>query len=365
LTGEDQPRNSTDHASLSTERNVVEYPAVQHTSATMALKTAYKNLQLEPNDHSRMAAFSAFCWRHILEHETPRWIAEVRDGTVRLQHRIWAPGSEQSCSIFHEAINRMVYGFILAYAELLWPANNGSREHLASTDRPGWHVKAIYATPTNLTITRKKEAEMSECNVTTNSKTSTVESMIGCRVRAYLTQLLLSAEAVPDYQPMSVLRVFQTFLHMGSTPARADKKRNYTSMNDYADNENHALVNSGPEPSPTRKRRHVSGLDTTASHTFQGRRNGYVRLRFTFRGARRLQQMLSCPPRPTSASSESSEATGQPENSIGDHSGNESLRSQDNTSAIAKCRCWVWSCDEEFKTMADILEHVNNQHRYV
>jgi hypothetical protein len=81
---------------------------------TAALKAACRNLQLDPGHHPRMAAFSAFCWQHILEHESPRWIAEARDGTIRPQQRIWAPDSEQSCSVFHDSIDRMACDFVLA-----------------------------------------------------------------------------------------------------------------------------------------------------------------------------------------------------------------------------------------------------------
>jgi hypothetical protein len=99
-----------------------QYSTSLRLTMTTPLTTACRNLQLDPSDHSRMATFSAFCWQHILERKPPRWIAEARDGTVRLQHRVRAPGSEQSCSVFHDAVDRMTYDFVLAYAERLRPA---------------------------------------------------------------------------------------------------------------------------------------------------------------------------------------------------------------------------------------------------
>jgi hypothetical protein len=368
----------------------------------MALRAAYEDLQLDPDDHAQVAAFSKFCWQHILEHMTTRRVVEFRDGTVLLQWQKRSKISELSCTVFHYAIDDTVSGFVNVYAEVLWPADNGRREHLATANRPGPR-KELHATPANLSMTHEKEAELSECNVITTCRTNMAESMIGCRVRSYLTALLLSDEEIPASQPMNVSELFQKFLRLPKMPAHPNKKRDYSADNESAaaikeesesspahkrhcvDDESAAVIkkesepspahkrhctnNKSPaaikeeaEPSPTHERHRVGDIDTPASCNSQERSGGYVRLRFTYCGARRLQHMLSCPSRPTSATSEGTRATERPENLNGSHSNNESLHPQDSTSAVVNCRCWVWSCDEEFKTIADVVEHVQTMH---
>jgi hypothetical protein len=330
---------------------------------TAALKAASRNLQLDPGHHTRMAAFSAFCWQHILERETPRWVAEARDGTIRLQQRMWAADSEQSCIVFHEAVDRMAYDFVLAYAKLLWPTGKDGREHLASSRRLGSNMMPIYATPTNLVVSRKKEEEMLDCKVATNIRTSTVESMIGCRVRSYLTALLLSDEVVPASQPMSVSKLLQRFLHVGQLPAYSNKKRDFTSISHHADNESLAPISDGREPSPAHKRRRgVSDVDTTTSRTSQERSSVYVRLRFTHSGTQRLQRMLFCPSRPISIRPKGTRATGELTEFTSFPSSNEDLHPEQRSPPAGKYRCWLQSCSQAFQATEDVIDHIQHQH---
>jgi hypothetical protein len=67
----------------------------------MALRAAYEDLQLDPDDHAQVAAFSKFCWQHILEHMTTRRVVEFRDGTVLLQWQKRSKISELSCTERH------------------------------------------------------------------------------------------------------------------------------------------------------------------------------------------------------------------------------------------------------------------------
>jgi hypothetical protein len=223
-------------------------------------------------------------------------------------------------------------------------------------------VKEIYATRTNLFITRKKEAEMLKCKVTTNIRTSTVESMIGCRVRSYLTALLLSDEDIPAHQPMSVSKLLQNFMNVGSTPTRSDRKRNYTTTSHCAGNESPAVIKDGPEPEPAHRRRHVSDIDAPTSDVSPERSSGYVRLRFTYSGNWRLQRMLFCPSRPASVRPKGTRAIEEPLDPISLHSSNNGRRSEQAPSAVSKYQCWLQSCGKVFQTTEDAIDHIQQQH---
>jgi hypothetical protein len=255
----------------------------------------------------------------------------------------------------------MAYDFVLAYAERLWPTGKDGREHLASTKRLGSHVKEIYATPTNLFITREKEAEMLECQVTTNVRTSTVESMNGCRVRSYLTALLLSDEEIPAHQPMSVSKLLRKFMNVGSTPTRSDRKRNHTTTSHCAGNESPTVIKDGPEPEPAHKRHRFSDIDAPTSDVSPERSSGYVRLRFTYSGNRRLQRMLFCPYRPASVRPKGTRAIEEPLDPIDLHSSN-GRRSEQAPFAVGKYQCWLQSCGKVFQTTEDAIDHIQQQH---
>lgn len=98
----------------------------------MALRPSYTNLQLDPDDLSGMAAFSALCWQHVLEYVTPRWIWDVREGFIRLQHRTTATASGQSCNVYNEHLNDAVSAFVKQYVVLIWPLEDEDRTHLLS-----------------------------------------------------------------------------------------------------------------------------------------------------------------------------------------------------------------------------------------
>jgi hypothetical protein len=220
----------------------------------------------------------------------------------------------------------------------------------------------IYATPANLAVSRKKEEELLECKVATNSRTATVESMIGCRVRSYLTALLLSDEVIPASQPKSVSKLLQNFLHLGQSSAPSSKKRDFTSISHYTDNESLAPVSDGIELPPAQKSRYVSTVDTITSRVSQERSSGYVRLRFTRSGTQQLQRTLFCPSRPLTVRPKSTKAIEGPANPIGFHSNNDSLRSQQVPSAFGEYQCWLRSRNEVFQATEDVINHIQHQH---
>lgn len=323
----------------------------------MALRAAYENLQLDPDDGPRVATFMAFCWQQILQHTTQHWIAEVRNCNIRLQYRQWAPSHRQSCSVYHETLDTVVSAFVLDYAELLWPIDIGSRKHLASA-RNLRDSKDIYATPANVTISRKKEAEMRECNVVPNSKTSTVESMIGCRVRSYLTQLLVSEHPIPADEPMSASKILRRFLYVTPLASTSGKKRSYDSTTNYVNDEGHFSDESRPDSPPTQKRRKVYDAAESPMHVPRGHSTGPARPRFTHIGTRRL----FCPPLPTAGLHTAQKRTGDAgelTNSVNDHASNDN---QECNAIRGDYQCWLRHCSEIFQTTGDVVDHVQQQH---
>jgi hypothetical protein len=319
----------------------------------MALIAAYANLQLDPDDRPRLAAFTEFCWQHILEYVSSRWIAEVRGGKIRLQQRTRVSPSGQSCSVFNDSVDDMVFSFVASYAALIWPLDEESREHLTSAKRLGSYVGEILATPESLTITRKKENEMRECNAPITVETSTVESVIGCRVRSYLTQLLVSDYPVPLSQSFAAADLLQEFLDMSqATSPKAQRRQYFSSSVDVQ-----ALL-----PTPTRKRRRTDSIAAPSDQIASGHSNGLVRLRFTFSGTRRLQRMLFCPSRPTAVLRRKEKAATASLESNNNNSSDSVLGPQQQGFTTDEYQCWLRGCNNIFQTTEDLVDHVQREH---
>ena len=319
----------------------------------MALTAAYANLQLDPDDRPRTAAFEAFCWQHILEHASPRWIAEVRGGKIRLQQRTRVSSSGKSCSVYNDCGDDMVFSFVTVYAKLVWPLDDDSREHLTSAKRLGSYVGEIYATLDSLTITHKKEVEMRECNVPATAETSTVESVIGCRVRSCLTQLLVSDHPVPASQSFDTADLLQQFLDISQQTSPIGQHRQHFSG---------SIIGTVQEPSSIRKRRRVDSVAPLCVHVSPRRDAGLVRLRFTYSGTRRLQGISFCPSRPTAVLQRKQRAGTALADSINGDSSSVIYSRQQCASITGKYQCWLRNCSDIFKTTEDIVDHVQRQH---
>ena len=323
----------------------------------MATRPTYRNLQLDPDDQSRMAAFSALCWQHILEHVSPRWVAEVREGTIRLLYRTVLKSSGQTFSVFNKQLNEVVAAFVEKYAMFIWPRDDEDRTHLATAGHVR-DMREIHARWCNMTITTKKEGEMRECNIATTGANSIAESMIGCRVRAFLTQLLVSDEPVPARQHMSAMTLLQRFLMAASTPKCSSGGRNDT-PSDFEKFDSRRPSDHGRSESPrARKRRRVDDTATPPTSNPCERNAGYIRLRFTYSGFHRLQCMLFCPSRPPVITRKNPSAVEGPVRSQSVCIKNENLEPQQ----VEEYQCWLRNCGEIFQTAGQVLDHVKGQH---
>jgi hypothetical protein len=304
----------------------------QGPSFMMSLRPSYTNLQLDPDDQSQMVAFSAFCWQHLLDHVSPRWIAEVRQGTIRLHYRTEATYYGESCSVFNQQLNGTVSAFVEKYATLIWPVEDETRAHLADA-RGVLDMREVYATTSTMTIAHKKEALMRECNVVMSVEDAVAESMIGHRIRTYLMQLLVSDEPIPTRQQMSAMALLMRFLSLPSAPDLFNGKRYHTSASPDRFDSRRASRNTRSESPRARKRRRLCDTATTPTRGPYERSAGRVRLRFTYSGFQRLQRILLCPSRPPAITQRRTRALEEPIHSHSIRTGNGNPRPQQGSSA--------------------------------
>lgn len=166
----------------------------------MALLTAYAKLQLDPNDHSRMATFEALCWHHILNHASRDWATACWEGRIKLQLWTSKTSSTQGFKSFDSTLNHLVFEFVQAYAAAIWPADDSKRSHLARADtrHQGMELKALQwqLSVSNGTKQRFKATQ----DVELTAEDVMAESKIGQRVRTYLMDLLLFKQPMPRAQ---------------------------------------------------------------------------------------------------------------------------------------------------------------------
>ena len=327
----------------------------------MALRPSYRNLQLDPDDQSRMLAFSVFSWQHILEHVSLRWISRVRAGTIRLHYRTMATSSGRSCSVFNKQLNETVSAFVEKYATIIWPAEDEGRAHLANA-RHTQDMRDIYATTANMVITHRKEALMRECNVALSGGDPVAESLIGHRVRLYLMQLLISDEPVPARQQVSAMALLRQFLMANCAPNRSNSKRSHASTKTDRFGSRRASEDQESVSPRARKRRRVSDTATPQTHSPYEHSIGRVRLRFTYSGFQRLQRILFCPSRPPAIIQKRTRRLEEPTHPQSTHTGNENSRPEQASFATEEYQCWLRSCGEIFQTAGDVVDHVQREH---
>lgn len=113
----------------------------------MALVTAYVKLQLNADDHIRVANFKALCWKHILAHVTPSCVDRVQNGEIRLQRQSITNPYGRSYDIFHVKLDEISYAFVKLYADRIWPQHDKDRTHLAEVVRlQGTYTTELRAT---------------------------------------------------------------------------------------------------------------------------------------------------------------------------------------------------------------------------
>lgn len=323
----------------------------------MALLTAYAKLQLDPNDHARMAAFEALCWHHILNHGSRDWADACWNGFIKLQLWTGKTSSTQGFKSFDGTLNRLVSEFVHAYATTIWPADDTKRSHLAIADKK-YHGMELKASQWQLSVGNGiKQRFKATQDLDLNEKDAMVESKIGQRVRAYLMNLLLFKQPSPHIQSADAGKLLQMFLKPQTSRKRAHSKpaSAATGSSTIDDLRVSSKRSKEEQQSSQEKPSQFRHKDVIGE-----RSTGLVRLRFTFSGTKRLQSITSRPSKLAADSMKGSDALHKARDLVSMSSGPHKYRRKTATNAY---QCWLRSCGEVFQTTQEVLLHVIQKHR--
>jgi hypothetical protein len=316
----------------------------------MALLTAYARLQLDPEHHSRVAAFEALCWQHIFEHASREWAIACWEGSIKLQLWTSKTSSTQGFKSFDSTLNHLVSEFVHAFATAIWPADDAKRSHLALIDKkyPGMELKALQWQLSVGQGTKQRFKATQDLDLT--AKDAVVESKIGQRVRTYLMNLLLFKQPVPNKQPADAGKLLQMFLNPPTRKRAHSKPTPATTTGALPVNELHvSSKRSKNEQEPSQEKPlHIRERST-----------GLVRLRFTFSGAKRLQRIISRLSQPAADLMGSSNALNKAKGFVSTSSGPQNSQRNAATNAY---QCWLRNCGEVFRTTQEFVLHVKQKH---
>jgi hypothetical protein len=322
----------------------------------MALLTAYAKLQLDPDDHSRMAAFEALCWHHIFKHGPRDWIIGCRNGFIKLQLWTSKTSNTQGFKSFDSTLNKIVFNFVHAYAAVIWPTDDTKRSHLALVDDK-YHGTELKALQWQLGVSqgiKRRFKEIQDLDLT--AEDAMVESKIGQRVRVYLMSLLLSKQSIPEKQPTAAGELLQMFLNPPTRKRTHSKRASATTtgtlplpgLQDSLKRSKKERTSSQEKPSQLQHRNATCERST-----------GLVRLRLTFSGAKRLHSILLRPSQPAADLMESSDALSKTANLVSTFSGTKNIERNTATKAY---QCWFRNCGEVFHTTQEVVLHVKQKH---
>lgn len=173
---------------------------------TLSLHEAYIMLQLDPDNTRQMASFEALSWKYILKYSSFNWQQNTKAGATQLTWRadISTGGSASEYCEFHdETLNWITYQFVRAQALRLWPTFGKHRSHLLALERGRVIIgdRVIYlsaqhslmASRPNMKVQRHRNLFLQRLHGgRLTAQETTVESLVGGRVRGYLKALLLS-----------------------------------------------------------------------------------------------------------------------------------------------------------------------------
>ena len=322
----------------------------------MALLTAYAKLQLDPDNHQRMATFEALCWHHIFNHGSRDWVIGCRNGFIKLQLWTSKTSNSQGFKSFDNTLNKIVFKFVHAYAAVVWPTDDTKRSHLALVNEEyhGTELKALQWQLGVSQATKRRFKETQDLDLT--AQDAMVESKIGKRVRVYLMSLLLSRQPIPDKQPAAAGELLQMFLSPPTCKRAHSRRASATTTG--------TLPLSGLQDSSKRSKKERTPSQEKPSQSqhrnaTHERSTGLVRLRFTFSGAKRLHIILLRPSQPAADPMESSDALSKIAKFVSISSGTENIERNTATNAY---QCWLRNCGEVFLTTQEVVLHVKQKH---
>lgn len=322
----------------------------------MALLTTYARLQLDSDDHSRVAAFESLCWHHILNRGFGDWADACWNGSIKPQLWTGKTSSTQGFKSFDSTLNDLVFEFVHAYGAAVWPVDDAKRSHLVGVDARNQGIE-LRASHQHLSIgqgARQRFKVTQGLDLT--ARDALVESKIGQRVRAYLMNLLLYKQPIPHTQSADAGKLLQIIVKPPTTRKRAHSKRASTATGvSLTDDLDVSSKRTKHEQKP------FQGKPSQSLHKIAARERstGLVRLRFTFSGTKRLRSITSCLSKPATDSTKGSFALNTASDFASTSSG--AQNNQINT-ATDVYQCWLRNCGESFQTAQEVLLHVNQKH---
>lgn len=217
------------------------------------LEEKYAEMQMDPSDLPRWAAFDAFCWQHIHQHlhGQPNWIAEVRQGTIPLHVR-GKKKNKLRPSAWNSQLNAIALDLVLTYAERIWPDQKETPAHLCRT--APLNKPYMRATAENLCADERAEKRMRVSGVGMKEEDYILESTIGLCVRDYLHYLVESDEPVPAEQQSKAFRLLGEFLGVDMPqPSLPQAHLHPLPMSDVPRNKHEELEEGEIEQHPKRK----------------------------------------------------------------------------------------------------------------
>lgn len=173
------------------------------------LITAYRALQLDPNNTHRLIAFKSLCWKHVLDHASPEWIQHAQNGMLPLTWRSeLAEGNPGGRHLeYDDTLGSLACDFVRLYADTIWPLSLTMRSHLISN-----LVKPLRAVRGQVRAERHVIERLERLRgVRATERVYVAESRIGRKVREFLKELVLTT-GVPLLETGGAERLLLAFL---------------------------------------------------------------------------------------------------------------------------------------------------------
>lgn len=181
------------------------------------LIAAYLALQLNPNNDQQTAAFEALCWKHLLERTSSYWVQQVQSGALPLVREIRTDSStRKKIYAYDHTLDRLTFEFVQDYARAIWPSTEEKRSYLMSSADKNFKLKAVGP---HIRAPPRTQAKLErDLGRPCTEQMIVVESLLGRKVRSFLTELVTTREA-PSVDGYSAKEAIQTILESFETNA--------------------------------------------------------------------------------------------------------------------------------------------------
>jgi hypothetical protein len=212
-----------------------------------ALIAAFQGLQLDLTNDEQTVAFEALCWKHILHHTSLYWLQQAQTGKLPMVRELQIDTSpRKTIYLYDHTLNRLTFEFVEAYASSLWPSAEDKRSHLTANANANEHFK-LKAVRLHTRVNASSQARLErELGHSCTEQIIVAESVLGCRVREFLKELVRTREA-PSVDGYSAELALQTVLgSVGATAAAVTPSHPPTTT--YDNITSHAVVDLRTPP---------------------------------------------------------------------------------------------------------------------